>query len=688
MAARELRTLAIALALGFASLGAYANVLANDFVSFDDPQYILDNLPVQLGLTAESFGWAFTHVHSNNWHPLTWISHMLDVSLFGLDPRGHHAIGATIHAVNGVLLFWLLWRTTQRRWPSALAAALFALHPLRVESVAWAAERKDVLSGLFFLLTLLAYVGYTKRPTAGRYAVVALLFTLGLLAKPMLVTLPILLLLVDRWPLERSPTLFPARERWIEKLPLFALALASGVVTLWAQSIGGTVKSFEFISLTDRVQNAMLAVVVYLQQTLWPSGLAAFYPHPALVENRGGLPFEARVLLAGLLLVVVTIASIRVAKTRPVYAFGWLWFLIALSPVIGIVQVGVQAHADRYTYLPSIGLTTALVFGLHDAKRGLVGSSRARRRWIDRVAALIALTTLALLTSATFRQVAIWRSSERLYQHAVEVTDHNYIAALNLGALASARGAHETAIDFYRIALEMRPRYAAAHSNLGVSLDHLGRADEAAEHFRKALDLDSRLSQAAINLGGYHAARGEDDAARAHYREAIEARPDRPLPREVLGELEQRLGNFEAAIQQFELALAIQPGSAPLHAKLAAALAGYGDEGRAIDHYAAASALQPDLLVATHALARLLATARDRSLRDPARALEHAEAASRATNHRNPTFLLTLALAHAQSGNTQEALRQRDRAIGFSPAHTRAALRAEFDVHVRPPEPP
>ncbi len=681
MAARELRTLAIGLVLGLACLGAYANVLANDFVSFDDPKYVLDNPQVRLGLSAEGVHWAFTHAYSDNWHPLTWISHMLDVEWFGLDPRGHHAVGAALHAINAVLLFALLLRTSGRRWPSALCAALFALHPLRVESVVWAAERKDVLSAFFFLLTLIAYVRFCDRPTVRRYVPVAVLFSLGLLAKPMLVTLPVLLLLLDRWPLGRSPSLIPPARLFVEKIPLFALALLSGLVTLWAQSLGGTMKSLELVSLVDRVQNAAVAVVVYLQQILWPFDLAFFYPHPALVEGDAVLAFPARALLCTGVIAVITWAALRTAASVPVFAVGWLWFLVGLAPVIGLVQVGAQAHADRYTYLPSIGLTVAAVFGLHEIKRRLSAGARERRRAIDRTVAVLALALLTALVLGTNRQVAIWRSSERLYQHALEVTSHNYIAAFNLGALASAQGAHATAIEFYRMALEMRPTYAAAHSNLGVALDHLGHADQAVGHYREALALDPRLTQAAINLGGQHALRGEHEIARGHYRAAIDARPDLALPLEVLGELEQRLGNLKAATSHFEDALAIEPGSTSLRAKLASALSANRDEAAAIRHYRIALEQQPDFLAALNALARLLATATPPSLRDGAEALQLAKRASRATGERNPTFLMTLSLAHLQAGHLEEAAQQRDRAIAFSPASDRAALAAEYEHH-------
>ncbi|MDP6977837.1 MAG: tetratricopeptide repeat protein [Myxococcota bacterium] len=675
----------VVLVLVLATLIAYAGVLNNGFTSFDDPQYITSNPQVRAGLTAESVRWAFTHAYSDNWHPLTWLSHMVDVSSFGLDPRGHHAMSVVLHVINGVLLFALLLRLTARRIPSALCAAFFLLHPLRVESVAWAAERKDVLSGLFFFLTLLAYAHYVERKSKRRYAIALAAFALGLLAKPMLVSLPLVLLSLDRWPLERTGTFPPERHYWIEKLPFFALSILSACVTLWAQSIGGTVKSLEFISPLDRISNAATSVWIYFAQTLWPRDLAFFYPHPALVDDGAFLGLTARGVVGVLALIGVTWLVLRRADREPWWCVGWFWMLATIAPVIGIVQVGAQAHADRYTYLPFVGVGIALVFGVGRLLRqspdpaqtdtGIAGTT------VERGFAAAAIAAVGIYGFMSADQVAVWRSSERLYQHALDVTDNNYIAAFNLGALASSAGDHARAISYYSAALGMRPNYGAAHSNVGVAFDRAGDLDRAAHHYREALRLEPRLARTAINLGSLHRARGELEAARTQYQRALEARPDLALPHEVLGELEMELGKFEAALSRFEAAVAIAPRRADLRARLAEALADLGNEARAIGQYEAALERDPELLVAINALARLLATAADPTLRDPQRALEWAKQASHATHGQNPTFLMTLALAHAAAGEHDEARRQRDRAIGFAKPAEREALRTVFDRH-------
>ncbi len=670
--------LGIGLFLALACFAVYASVLDNGFVDFDDPQYIVDNLHVKLGLSAESVRWAFSHAYSDNWHPLTWLSHMLDVELFGLEPAAHHAVGVALHTASAAVLFVFLLRLTRARWPSALAAALFALHPLRVESVVWAAERKDVLSGLFFLLTLLSYSSYVRRPGAGRYTVVVVCFTLGLLSKPMLVTLPALLLLLDRWPLQRTDRLVPPRNLVTEKIPLVVLSCASSVVTVWAQSRGSTIKSFEFISALDRLQNAAISYCVYLQQFVWPTDLAFFYPHPALVVRNAFLPIPATAALCAIATALITVAAVRRSAERPYLTVGWLWYLIALAPVIGIVQVGAQAHADRYTYLPSIGLVIAVAFGLHELVTWLVARNSARTQPIHVAATAAAVATLVTLSLQSYRQVGVWSSSERLYRHALEATQSNYIAAFNLGALEGSRGSHERAIAYYTIALQMRPQYAAAHSNTGVALEALGKGEEALDHFREALRLDPQLAQTAINLGNHFAQADDFTTARKHYQAAIDARPDLALPRMVLAELEQNAGNLAAAERQLEAARSIEPGSSQIHTKLGTTLELQGREASAIEHYQRALDIAPEFLPAANSLAWLLATADDAALRDGREALHWAQQCNRATRFMNPTFLKTLSAAHTQAGDPERAQHFAMRALELTPAAQRSAMREDL----------
>ncbi|MFT5443124.1 MAG: tetratricopeptide (TPR) repeat protein [Myxococcota bacterium] len=672
----------IATGLALGCIAVYAASFGHGFVSFDDPAYIVGNLHVQLGLTFESVRWAFTHAYSDNWHPLTWLSHMLDVELFGQNAAGHHGMSAALHGVNAALFYALLLRLTGLRWPSALAAGLFAFHPLRVESVAWASERKDVLSGLFFLLTLHAYGSYAKTRNASQYCVAALCFALGLLAKPMLVTLPLLLVLLDRWPLERSDRLFGNRKLLVEKIPFVMLSILSSGLTLWAQSRGATLKSLEFISVAERMQNAAASVAIYLQQFLWPADLAFFYPHPALVQRPTAWPLAVVAGLGVTLLCGVTLAAIRLVREMPYLAVGWFWYLAMLLPVIGLVQVGAQGHADRYTYLPGMGIAIATAFGLH----AIIGAATARSA-IARQYALPLATTLGLawilgLALASQKQVGVWQSSERLYRHALSVTENNYIAAFNIGADASAQGRDAHAIIFYTTTLQMRPNYAAAHSNLGASLSKLGREDEALEHFEEAIRLDPQLAQAAVNLGNYHAQRNNVEAARGAYQRALAARPDLPLPHEVLAEFESSLGHLAVAHAHLSAAVGIDPGSAVLQTKMGQLVESQGEQGAAIGHYRRALELDPALLPAIDSLAWLLATTSEQHLRDGRGAVELAEASNRATNFMNPSYLKTLAVAQAVAGDRIEALKTKRRAMGLTPGAERPALREQLEAFI------
>src|SRR6266446_6934749 len=382
----------------------FGQTVHHQFINYDDPLYVYDNAHVRAGLTWHGIAWAFTHVHSQNWHPLTTISHMLDCSLFGLNPGAHHLVNVFWHSITALLLFILLQQITSRIWTSAFVAAIFAIHPLRVESVAWIAERKDVLSGVFFVLTLLAYFHWTQKPTLGRYVTMSILFACGLMSKPMLVTTPLILLLLDCWPLgrfERSTI----TKLVIEKIPLFALSVGSILATLWAQNFA--LGSTEFLPLKWRVTNAIFSYFEYICQMFWPIDLIPFYMHP---ENR----LETwRLVLAAVVLICVTAIAIVRRRKNPYLIVGWLWYLIMLIPVIGIVQVGLQGHADRYTYLPHIGLDIALTWLIWD----LTKSWRQQKILLGAAAAVV-LATLSILS---WKQTTHWRDTEALWQHTLAV---------------------------------------------------------------------------------------------------------------------------------------------------------------------------------------------------------------------------------------------------------------------------
>src|SRR5580704_10167611 len=400
-------TIAICIALAGLTWLIFGQTLWHDFVNYDDPRYVYENTRITGGLSISGIAWAFTHIHSLNWHPLTTISHMLDCQLYGLKAGWHHFTNVLLHTLATILLFRALEQMTGAVWRSAFVGAVFAIHPLRVESVTWIAERKDVLSGVFFMLTLLAYVCYVRSPRVGRYLVVVFLFVCGLMSKPMLVTLPFVLLLLDYWPLARIKGQFG--KRVLEKIPLIALSAVSSIITFLVQK--GAVGRAEDLPILERINNAVVSYVLYIWQMLWPVNLAVFYPHP---ENR--LPFwETASCL--LLLICITAVAIGLRKQRPYLVTGWLWYLGMLVPVIGLVQVGWQGRADRYTYLPQIGLYIAATWGVAD----VTALYRYQRATLS--AAAVAL--IGALSLCAWVQTSYWRDSERLFRHALAVTTNN-----------------------------------------------------------------------------------------------------------------------------------------------------------------------------------------------------------------------------------------------------------------------
>ena len=497
----------------------FGQTLYYPFINFDDNLYVYENPQVSQGLTLAGIGWAFTHSYASNWHPLTWISHMLDCQIYGLKAGGHHLTNVLLHATAAILLFLVLRRLTGSLWRSAVVAAIFAVHPLRVESVAWVAERKDVLSGVFFMLTMGAYVNYVRHPgSPARYGWVALFLALGLMSKPMLVTLPVVLLLLDYWPLNRWPAGGAQGPWWgpipwrllREKLPLFGLVLASGVATLWAQT--EAIRPLDQISISWRVGNALIAGMDYIGQLFWPSGLAVFYPY----RVHGG-PF-GEMVLAVVLLLGVTATAFSLRRTRPYLWVGWLWYLVMLTPVIGILQVGMQARADRYTYLPEIGLTVAVVWLAADLST----------RWGPRRTLLGGATAVILggLICAAHTQTAYWRNNETLWRRSIACTPRNLTAHYNLGCAFLEAGRVDEAITEFQISLHLKADYAAAHHGLGSALLQKGRRDEAMTEFQTALQIDPTCAAAHSSLGSALLQQGRVDEATLHFRAALRVNPD------------------------------------------------------------------------------------------------------------------------------------------------------------------
>jgi tetratricopeptide (TPR) repeat protein len=526
----------------------FGQTLHYEFVNFDAGPYVYENPEVARGVTLHGICWAFTHVHSYNWHPLTWISHMLDCELYGLNPAGHHFTNVFLHTVTTILLFLLLRQMTGFLWRSAVVAAVFAIHPLRVESVAWVAERKDVLSGVFFMLTIAAYLRYVRRPwSAVRYGLVMLLFALGLMCKPMLVTLPVVLLLLDYWPLNRLRVgTREAQAGWrtfkrpiLEKLPLFGLAAASCVVTIFAQT--QAIRPTDQIPLSARIDNALISAVTYVGQMFWPSRLTVLYPFPV-----NGVP-ASDVIVAGILLLSISLGVFVLRKQRRYLLVGWLWYLLMLTPVIGILQVGLQAHADRYTYLPQIGLVLLLVWTAADLSRG----------WRERTAILggCSAVVLAALIFCTRAQVSYWRNSASLWNRALAYTSDNFIAHSNLGVALATKGDVNEAIAQYQLALKIKPNYADAHSNLGSALLQKGNVDGAMDQLQTALQLNPNNAEAENNLGNALLQKGNVDEGIVHLQKALQRSPDNMEAHNNLGYALVQKGNVNEAIVHYQRAL-------------------------------------------------------------------------------------------------------------------------------------
>jgi protein O-mannosyl-transferase len=591
--------LLIAAALAVASLAVYGQVVSHQFINFDDDLYIRDNPMVNGGLTLEGIAWAFTTFHSAIWHPLTWLSHMLDSQLFGLNAGGHLLVNALIHTANTLLLFLFLKRVTGARWRSALVAALFALHPLHVESVAWAAERKDTLSTFFGLLCLLAYARYVERPSRKKYALVAVWLALGLMAKPMLLSWPFVLLLLDYWPLRRiewqpADSLERFSKAWWplvrEKLPLFFLITPYLVLTYIAQAREGAVADLVAAPLSWRLANSLISYGKYLLMTFWPDGLAMFYPAP--LETAPVWQWNIALICLG----AITALALRNARKRSYWIVGWLWFLGTLLPVIGLVQVGAQAMADRYTYIPSIGLFAVVVFGLADlAKTWRIGSVYIA------TASAVTILLLALLTTI---QISRWRDSETLFAYVLSVTSDNSFVQNNLGTALGQQGKHAEAIPHFVEALRIKPNYADALENMGLALWKQGKAAEAIGFYQRALRVKPQSVKAHWGLGQVLAEQGKNDDAVQEVMKAAELAPSDGDIRRDLGRILARQGKISEAIAQLNEVLRLNPTSAEAHNDLGVYLQMAGQPEGSLAHFSAALRLKPDMSVAQDNLKR------------------------------------------------------------------------------------
>jgi len=755
------------------TIALYWPAMRCGFVNYDDPEYVTANPHVQGGLTWESVKWAFLNPVSANWHPLTMMSHMLDCQLYGLHPRGHHLSSVLLHALNAALVFVLLRHLTRAVWRSLWVAALFAVHPLHVESVAWISERKDVLSSFFGLLSLIFYVRYAQRRSRGEgrgasavtagpaldsrlwsldYAFALFFLALGLMSKPMLVTWPFVMLLLDYWPLGRlrttdygpqtSPSLSSLTTRLpcrsfgakaghasliFEKLPFFALAAIASIITFEVQKCGGALGMVEHLPLGARVGNALVSYCRYSGKLFWPTNLAVFYPHP------GYWPL-AEVLLAGLFLVLISVIFYVKRRLYPFLLVGWLWFGGTLVPVIGLVQVGGQAMADRYAYLPSLGIMILTVWGACELAWGW-------RRGVIVLPAVGLAATVACLV-LTRQQLGYWQDSETLFRHALAVTQNNYLARNNLGEALDEKGqtdeairqyqeairlnpdyanAHnnlgvarykqgqlEEAISQYQEAIRFKPDYANAHNNLGVALEKQGRLDEAIgqfeeairlnpdhvkalnnmglalatkgqfdeaiNNFRQAIQLSPDDDEALNNLGTALAAEGRSDEAIENFRKAVQLNADSGEALNNLGTALAAKGQLDEAIQNYQKAIQINSNRFETFVHLGMALGQSGRSREAADSYRHALKLNPNLPGALNNLAWILATSSDDQLRNGAEAVPLAEHACELTHHNQPLFLGTLAAAYAEAGHFPEAVATAEKAEQLATNSGQAAV--------------
>lgn len=650
-------TAGIALGLVALTLAAFWGVSQLGFVNFDDHLYIDDNPSLHLGLSPAGLRWAFTTPGFYNWIPLTLITYLADYQIGGMQPLTYHVTNLVFHVLNVLLLFWVMRRWTGAPWCSAWVAALFAVHPLHVESVAWVAERKDVVSAFFWFLTMLAYLRYRERPGIARYLAVCLSFTAGLLAKPMLVTLPCVLLLLDYWPLGRfgdEETSWRARvtRAWpalAEKLPLFALTVLIAVITYYFQAHSGTRSAVGDYALAVRLANAALAYAVYLGKMCWPMYLAAFYPHPWDVPPSPGLSVAAAVVMLGALTTWVVSAR----KRHPYLMVGWLWYLGTLVPVIGFVQVGEQGMADRYTYIPLIGIFIALVWGIRSAV--------TNRKWARRVTVVVACGLLAACLVLTGRQVDVWRDSFTLWRHAVNVTAFNGRAHYNLGcALLDADQIPEAQSQF-RAALEVAPRNAQAANNLGLTFMKQGRRQAAAEAFDKAIRLEPGLAEAHVNLGNLCLEQGDLQAAMDCFAKTLAIDPGNVDAHIEMGHALTLLKQDPEAARQFDAALQLEPQKADVHYRIGSILLGAGETQAAIERIREAVRLEPDLVKAQIDLGVALAS---QGRFDEA--IVHLDRA-RSLEPDNPDALYNLGGALAASGRLAEAREQFTRLLALHP---------------------
>jgi tetratricopeptide (TPR) repeat protein len=644
----------------------FARALGNDFVNYDDPDYVTANQHVKAGLSVAGVKWALQSGEASNWHPLTWVSHMIDGSLFGMNPRGHHATSVFLHALNAALAFAALRRLSGAVWASAFVAALFAWHPLRVESVAWVAERKDVLSGTFWFVTLWCYAVYVENRRAGgegrgriatRFYVLALVaFALGLMAKPMLVTLPCVLLLLDVWPLRRisidGASRLVGRSAWsliAEKIPFFVLTMAASIVTYRVQRSGGSVSAA--LGLEARLENAVVAVVRYVGKFFWPDDLAVLYPHP--VNWPDGV-----VIVSTVVVLAFTIVAWRQRRARPWIGVGWLWFVGTLMPVIGIVQVGLQAMADRYTYLPMMGVAIAVVWTLREMFLLRAGAAR--------LGGFVGMAILVGCSVLTWRQIGVWKNSFTLFDHAIGVTEKNYLAHDNRGLFLADAGRIDEAMADYRRSTAIHPTYLNPRNNLGIALNKLGRPAEAVPEFRVALQSNPNHVEVRNNLANALSDLGQLPEAMEHYEFVLARQPDHVNALNgsaVVLAMQNRLPEAKARLER---SLRLSPGNASVENNLGNVCSMLGLNDEAVAHYRRATELSPADAHPHFLIGKILL--QEKKFAESIASLQRALA----LRPNQPEAHAHLGLGYAQLGQREAALRSLTTALQQQPDYPAA----------------
>jgi tetratricopeptide (TPR) repeat protein len=648
------------------TIAVYWPATSHDFVNFDDPAYVIANPHVRGGLTWENIGWALTTMHLGMWNPLTWVSHMLDCQWFGLRPGWHHLTSVLLHAANTGLLFVILRGMSGALWRSAMVAALFALHPLHVESVAWVAERKDVLSTFFVMLTLWAYHRYTQcrsqQPelrvaTCIFYLLSVLFFVGGLMSKPMIVTLPLVLLLLDYWPLRRfelATVVFRrklATRLLVEKLPFAALALVTGLITLTAAKGASSLASTAEFPMTDRMANVILSYARYFLQVFWPGNLAVYYPFPTTFS-------VWLVAGAGLLLVGISVTAFFLAGRWPFVAVGWLWYLVTLLPVIGLIQLAGYSHADRYTYVPLLGVFLGLAWGAYELTRGC--------RYQVLASSVAGGTAIVLCLALTRQQLGHWKDGKTLFRHALQVTVNNDLAHNNLGYALDEEGQTDEAIRQYQEALRIRPDYSLAHNNLGVARIKKGQIDEAIRQFQETLRLKPDHAEAHNNLGNALLMKGQTDGAIRHFEETLRLEPDDAMAHYNLSIAFDKIGQIDEAIRQYQITIRLKPDYADAHNNLGGDLSKKGRIDEAILQYQEAIHLKPHYAMTRFNLGVLLGKAgqTDEAISQLQEVIRLKPDFAGAYNY--------LGTALCQQGRIGEAIRQFQEALRLRPDYAEA----------------